>query len=127
MQRRNWLNGQLQIAQNKLRQGQMTQAQYQQTFAQYQAATKDVMTRWLALPEAARAKAQELWNEQLKKTQNAQNNQNAQNAQPAAEQPSTPAPAAEQPSAPAPAAEQPQAEGAPSAALERSQTVGTEA
>ena len=117
MQRRNWLNGQLQIAQNKLRQGEMTQAQYQQTFAQYQAATKDVMTRWLALPEAARAKAQELWNEQLKKTQNAQNNQNAQNAQPAAGQPSTPAPAAEQP----------QAEGAPSAALERSQTVGTEA
>ena len=77
------------------------------------------MTRWAALPEAAHAKAQELWNEQLKKAQaqNAQNNQNAQNAQPAAEQPSTPAPAAEQP----------QAEGAPSAALERSQTVGTEA
>ena len=120
MQRRNWLNGQLQIAQNKLRQGEMTQAQYQQTFAQYQAATKDVMTRWLALPEAARAKAQELWNEQLKKTQNAQNNQNAQNAQNAQ-------PAAGQPSTPAPAAEQPQAEGAPSAALERSQTVGTEA
>ena len=135
MQRRSWLNGQLQIAQNKLRQGQMNQAQYQQTFAQYQTATKNVMTRWAALPEAARAKAQELWQEQLKKAQaqNAQNNQNAnQNAQPAAsapaaEQPAAPAPAAEQPATPAPAAEQPQAEGAPSAALERSQTVGTEA
>jgi hypothetical protein len=110
----------------------MNQAQYQQTFAQYQKATQEVLTRWRALPEAARAKAQELWNEQLKKLQNAQNNQNAQNAQPAtpapaAEQPATPAPAAEQPATPAPAAEQPQAEGAPSAALERSQTVGTEA
>ena len=147
MQRRNWLNGQLQIAQNRLRQGQINQAQYQQTFAQYRTATNEVMTRWNALPEAARAKAQELWNEQLKKAQNAQNNQNAQNAQPAAgqpstpapaaeqpstpapaaEQPSTPAPAAEQPSTPAPAAEQPQSEGAPSAALERSQTAWTEA
>ncbi len=105
----------------------MNQAQYQQTFAQYQTATKDVMTRWSALPEAARVKAQELWNEQLRKAQNAQNNRNAQNAQPATGQPSTSAPAAEQPSTPAPAAEQPQAEGAPSAALERSQTVGTEA
>ena len=125
MQQRYRLNVQLQNAQNMLRQGRMNQAQYQQTFAQYQTATKNVLTRWNALPEAARAKANELWQEQLKKAQaqNAQNNQNAnQNAQPAQA-----APAPEQPAIPAPAPEQPQSEGAPSAALERSQTVGTEA
>ncbi len=129
MRQRYQLNVRLQYAQNMTRQGRMNQAQYQQTFAQYQTATNNVLTQWNALPEAARAKAQELWNEQLKK---AQNNQNAQNAQPA-ETPATPATAAEQPAAPAPEAPAavapaaPAPEGAPSAALERSQTAWTEA
>ena len=119
MRQKAQLDARLQFAQNRLRAGQMNQAQYQQTFAQYQTLIRNVMSRWSALPEAARKKAQEIWNEELKKQQNAQAGQNGQ--------PSTPAPAAEQPSTPAPAAEQPQSEGAPSAALERSQTVWTEA
>ena len=149
MQQKAQLDARLRFAQNRLRAGQMNQAQYQQTFAQYQTLIRNVMSRWSALPEAARKKAQEIWNEELKKQQNAQAGQNGQPSTPApaaeqasapapaaeqpsapapaAEQPSTPAPAAEQPSTPAPAAEQPQSEGAPSAALERSQTVWTEA
>jgi len=192
MRQKAQLDARLQFAQNRLRAGQMNQAQYQQTLAQYRQLTGNVMSRWNALPEDVRKKAQEIWAEELKKQQSAQAGQNGQAAPapaaeqpstpapapaaeqpstpapapaaeqpstpapapaaeqpstpapapaaeqpsapapaPAAEQPSTPAPApaAEQPSAPAPApaAEQPQSEGAPSAALERSQTVWTEA
>ena len=120
MRQKAQLDARLQFAQNRLRAGQMNQAQYQQTLAQYRQLTGNVMSRWNALPEDVRKKAQEIWAEELKKQQSAQAGQNGQAA---------PAPAAEQPSAPAPApaAEQPQSEGAPSAALERSQTVWTEA
>ncbi|MBQ2790764.1 MAG: hypothetical protein IJE97_14105, partial [Thermoguttaceae bacterium] len=109
MRQKAQLDARLQFAQNRLRAGQMNQAQYQQTLAQYQTLTRNVMSRWSALPEAARKKAQETWNEELKKQQNAQAGQNGRPSTPvpapAAEQPSTPAPApaAEQPSTPAPA------------------------